>query len=131
MHIYVGNIPKGTRPAEIKKLLRESCKEHVFSKLYEHMINQGTFEEGIDIDILRFKPHEDDEDYRYGHLNIAAQGLAQVAIEALDGCELRGSAISVRPYTLRKPHNDRRRPDWREIPWSGTCRRTSDRRLQN
>ena len=131
MQIYVSNIPKGTRPAEIKKLLRDSFKDHVFGKLYEHMLNRGAFEDDVDIDIVHHKPNGTNHDYRYGHLSISSKGLARVAIEALEGREIRGSTISARPYTPRESRNDRRRPDWRDVPWSGTCRRNSERRLEN
>ena len=55
MEIYVGNIPKGTRPSELKKLLKDSVKERVFKRMYEKALELGRFDENLDIRIIKQK----------------------------------------------------------------------------
>ena len=55
MDIYVGNIPKGTRPGEIKKLLKQAIKEKVFPRLFEKIVATGQIDKGVGIKIHKTK----------------------------------------------------------------------------
>ena len=55
MEIYIGNIPKGTRPTELKKLLKESVKASVFTRMYEQAVALGRFDNDIEINIIKRK----------------------------------------------------------------------------
>ena len=48
MDIYIGNIPKGTRPTELKKLLKDSVKASVFSRMFEQAVALGRFDSDVD-----------------------------------------------------------------------------------
>lgn len=128
MDIYIGNIPKGTRPAELKKLLKESVRESVFTRVFDQILASGRFDENVDVDIVKRKRFRKHGYYRYGHVIIRSDRIAPVALEALKHQKIRGSEIEVRVFTERNPENDRRAPDWREKPWSRKSRRKGERR---
>jgi len=121
MEIYVGNIPKGTRPAEIKRLIKESFRGHIFEKLYAHMLSLGRFEQGMAVNIKKRAGRGG----RYGRIRFHSQRMGEVALEILDGSEIRGTGISVRPFVQRQENNDRRHS---EREWNGVERRKKDRR---
>lgn len=128
MDIYIGNIPKGTRPAELKKLLKDSVRESVFTRLFEQLVASGRFDNDVDIDIVKRKRFRKHGYYRYGHITIHSDRIAPVALEALKDQKIRGSKLEVRPYIDRTPENDRRDPNWREKPWKRRSRRKGERR---
>ena len=66
MDIYVGNLPKGTRPAEIKKLIKESFRGHIFQGLYNRILNLGRFDRDMAVNIHK-KPGR--RGYRYGKIH--------------------------------------------------------------
>lgn len=122
MDIYLGNIPKGTRPAEIKRLVKESFRGHIFERIYERMLSLGRFEQGMAINI---KNRRSREGGRYGRIHFHSRLMGEFALEILDGSEIRGEGISVRPFVLRDSNNDRRH---RDRPWDGKDRRRKERR---
>ena len=122
MDIYVGNIPKGTRPAEIKKLVKESFRGHIFERIYDRMISLGRFEQGMAVNIKKHGHHGS----RYGRIRFHSQRMGEFALEILRGSELRGAGISVRPYIKRLVANDRRQLT--KAGWDGPERRKKERR---
>ena len=128
MDIYIGNIPKGTRPTELKKLLKDSVKASVFSRMYEQAVALGRFDKDIDIDIVKRKRFKKHGYYRYGHIIIKSDRIAPVALEAMQNSKIRGSKLEVREFILRKPTNDRRAEDWESKPWNRRQRRKAERR---
>ena len=128
MEIYIGNIPKGTRPTELKKLLKDSVKASVFSRMYEQAVALGRFDNDIEINIVKRKRFKKHGYYRYGHLIINSDRIAPVALEALQDSKIRGSKLEVREFVQRNSVNDRRASDWESKPWNRRQRRKTDRR---
>ncbi|WP_455375203.1 hypothetical protein [Kaarinaea lacus] len=128
MEIYIGNIPKGTRPTELKKLLKDSVKASVFSRMYEQAVALGRFDNDIEINIVKRKRFKKHGYYRYGHLIINSDRIAPVALEALQDSKIRGSKLEVREFVQRNSDNDRRASDWESKPWNRRQRRKTDRR---
>ena len=128
MEIYIGNIPKGTRPTELKKLLKESVKASVFTRMYEQAVALGRFDNDIEINIVKRKRFKKHGYYRYGHVVINSDRIAPVALEALQDSKIRGSKLEVREFVERSSGNDRRSEDWDSKPWNRRQRRKVDRR---
>jgi hypothetical protein len=128
MDIYIGNIPKGTRPAELKKLLKDSVRESVFTRLFDQMLASGRFDDNVEVDIVKRKRFRKHGYYRYGHITIRSDRIAPVALDALKDSKIRGSELEVRAFSQRDPENDRRSPDWRDKLWNRKSRRKGERR---
>lgn len=131
MDIYIGNIPKGTRPTEIRKLLKDSVKANVFSRMYEHAVSLGRFDDDIEINIFKRKRFKKHGYYRYGHVVINSDRIAPVALEALQDSKIRGTKLEIREFVERNAENDRRAPDWESRPWDRRQRRKKERRQNN
>jgi RNA recognition motif-containing protein len=131
MEIYIGNIPKGTRPTELKKLLKDSVKESVFSRMYEKAVELGRFDNDIEVNIVKRKRFKKHGYYRYGHLVINSDRIAPVALEALQDSKIRGSKLEIREFVERNSGNDRRSSDWESKPWNKRQRRRTERRQNN
>lgn len=128
MEIYIGNIPKGTRASEVKKLMRSSLKEHIFTGLFNRIVNLGRLDKDVKIKIIKYKPKNGGNDYRYGRVNMKSDRLAQASVGFLKGSAIRGNVLQIRPFVTRSDANDRRQPDWRENEWNKKQRRISERR---
>lgn len=128
MEIYIGNIPKGTRPAELKKLLKDSVRENVFTRLFDQMLASGRFDNNVDVNIVKRKRFRKHGYYRYGHITVHSDRIAPVALDALKDRKIRGSELDVRVFSQRNPENDRRSPDWRDKLWNRKSRRKGERR---
>jgi len=126
MDIYVGNIPKGTRPAELRKLLKDSVKKCLFRRVFNKVLSLGRLDNDVGIDICTHK--RGDSNYRYGHVSIQSDRLAQVAFDSIGGSAIRGENLNIRKFTSRIPKNDRRADNWRELSWINAERRSADRR---
>lgn len=131
MEIYIGNIPKGTRPTELKKLLKDSVKASVFSRMYEKAVELGRFDDAIEVNIVKRKRFKKHGYYRYGHLVINSDRIAPVALEALQDSKIRGSKLEIREFVERNNANDCRSSDWESKPWNRRQRRKTDRRENN
>lgn len=127
MNIYVGNIPKGTRPAELSKLVKDSVKTRVFTRLYEQALALGRFDD-MEIKITKRKRQGKRGYYRFGQITIPSARIAPVALESLNNSEIRGAKLEVREFIERNADNDRRVPNWRDLPWNGKSRRKRERR---
>jgi len=128
MDIYIGNLPKGTRPTELKKLLKDSIKNVVFERVFAQAEALGRIDGNVDVQIIKRKKFRKHGYYRYGHINIQSQRLAPVALDAMVNTEIRGSKLEVREFVKRNPANDRRKPGWQDLPWNNRQRRKADRR---
>ena len=128
MDIYIGNIPKGTRPTEIKKLLKDSVKASVFSRMFEQAVALGRFDNDIEVNIVKRKRFKKHGYYRYGHVIINSDRIAPVALEAMQDSKIRGSKLEVREFVERNSGNDRRATDWESKPWNRRQRRKKERR---
>jgi len=128
MEIYIGNIPKGTRPAEIKKLLKESIRPNIFQRLYDKIVSLGRLDNDVDIEIYTSKDKTRRKSYRYGQITIKSHRMGPVALEALHNTSIRGSVLNVRKLVVRKSANERRTTSSSDIPWTGKSRRKKERR---
>ena len=126
MDIYVGNIPKGTRPAELRKLLKDSVKKCLFRRVFNKALSLGRLDNDVGIDICTHK--KGDSNYRYGHVSIVSDRLAQVAFDSIDGTAIRGERLYIRKFASRSSKNDRRADNWRKASWHKTERRSVERR---
>ena len=126
MEIYVGNIPKGTRPGEIRKIIKNAVKEKVFPRLFEKIVATGQIDKGVGVKIRKAKSNNGV--YRYGHVVVHSSGLGKLALDSLLNAELRGECLSAREFVNRDQGNDRRTAVWHEPPENMTCRRVKERR---
>lgn len=129
MEIYIGNIPKGTRPAEIRKLLKDTVKQRVFQRLFEKMVSRGHLDEGVDVEIVKGKSNNGA--YRFGRVIIDSAPLAYLMMESPIEANLRGTDLEVREFVKRDSINDRRSPNWGDLEWEQPCRRVADRRKKH
>ena len=126
MEIYVGNIPKGTRPGEIRKIIKNAVKEKVFPRLFEKIVATGQIDKGVGVKIRKAK--STNGAYRYGHVVVHSSGLGKLALDSLLNAELRGENLNAREFVNRDQGNDRRTAVWHEPPENMTCRRVKERR---
>jgi RNA recognition motif-containing protein len=126
MDIYVGNVPKGTRPGEIKKLIKKAIKNKVFPRLFEKIVATGRIDKGVGVKIHKNKTTNGE--YNYGHIVVHSSGIGRLTIDSLVNAELRGCCLIAREFVIRDKNNDRRAPNWRELSWSEPCRRQKERR---
>jgi hypothetical protein len=129
MDIYVGNIPKGTRPGEIKNLIKKAIKNKVFPRLFDKIVAKGQIDKGVGIKIHKSKSMDGDGgEYNYGHIVVQSNGIGKLAIDSLIDARIRGSNLSAREFIARDQNNDRRTLNWRDLPWNDHCRRQNERR---
>lgn len=121
MEIYIGNIPKGTRPSEVRKLIKDSVRNRIFDKLFDRIRDLGRLDDGIGIEILT----QDSNQNRYGRLIVTSNRLAQLTLNSLKQAKIRGQKLEVRPFVERDPDNDRRT---NLESWNKQCRRALERR---
>ena len=128
MEIYIGNIPKGTRPSELKKLLKDSVKERVFKRMFEKALELGRFDDDLEINIIKRKRFGKRGYYRFGQMSVQSNRIAPVALESMKNSQIRGNQLEIRQFVDRNPDNDRRSDNWPEQPWKGKSRRKGERR---
>ena len=126
MEIYVGNIPKGTRAGELRKIIKNAIKEKVFPRLYEKIVASGQIDKGVGVKIRKAKTTNGE--YRYGHVVVHSSGLGRLTIDSLLNARLRGNCLSAREFSPRNPANDRRASHRDDLPGDITCRRVKERR---
>lgn len=129
MDIFMGNIPKGTRPAEIKKLLKESIRTNIFRRLYDKLTDLGRFEQGVDIELHNQNGRRGA--YRYGQIRFRSERLARLALDVLSDSHIRGNGLSVRAYVKRSATNDPRGKNNDPDGWGNENRRKKDRRKKH
>lgn len=128
MEIYIGNIPKGTQPSELKKLLKDSVRERVFKRMFEKALELGRFDNDLEVNIVKQKRFGKRGYYRFGQISIQSNRIFAVALESLKNSQIRGSKLEIRQFIERNPENDRRDAKWRDMPWKGRSRRKAERR---
>ena len=123
MEIYIGNIPKGTRPSEVRKLIKDSVRDSIFNKLFDKIRDLGRLDDGIGIEILTSNDNNN-ANSRYGRLVVTSHRLGQLTLNSLKTAQLRGQPLEVRVFISRDPENERRQLQ----NWNKKCRRLTDRR---
>lgn len=107
MLIYVGNLPKGAGETDL-------CRE-------------GHLPAGTRVRVVK-KAMRDGSRTRFGLLQVDPEARARKVMARFDGLRLNGQMLSAREYTHRTAANERRRLDWRSLPWDGPERRLHERR---
>lgn len=120
MEIYIGNIPKGTRPSEVRKLIKDSVRNRIFDKMFTRIRDLGRLDDGIGIEILTLESNKN----RYGRLVVTSHRLGELTLTSLKQAKIRGQKLVVRPFVQRDAGNDRRKLDDR----NRQCRRILERR---
>jgi len=126
MNIYIGNIPKGTRPSDLKRLIKDAIRINIFQKLYSRLLDLGRLDKGVNIDIHKQKATSGP--YRYGKLRFRSNRLGELALEALNGSIIKGESLAIRPYVRRDKSNDSRRSKSSTVSHDIPERRRCDRR---
>jgi len=129
MEIYVANVPKGTRPGELRKIIKSAIKDKVFPRLFEKIVATGQIDKGVGVKIRKAKSNNGE--YCYGHVVVHSNGLGRLAMDSLTNAQLRGSNLSAREFVARNHDNDRRTAVWHEPPENIACRRVKERRRKH
>jgi len=66
--------------------------------------------------------------YRYGLVHLDSARSGRKLIQRLHGAGMRGNRLQAREFGQRYVSNERRRLDWRSVPWQGPERRKGERR---
>ena len=66
--------------------------------------------------------------HRYALVHVKSERDGARLIRRLDGTGCYGNRLVAREYAHRKAANERRRLDWRSMPWDGPERRRGERR---
>jgi RNA recognition motif-containing protein len=66
--------------------------------------------------------------YRYGLVHLNSEKDGRKLIRLLHGTGWHGCRLEVREFGYRRSGNERRRLDWRNVPWHGPERRKGERR---
>lgn len=127
MELYIGNIPKGARPTELKKLIKDTLRDSVFSGLFKQMDSSGKLDTGIAVAIHNGKNGTEDS-YRYGRVSIDSSNLARLVLDNINGANLRGETLSAREIIARNTGRDRRNTGDADGWEADTERRSAERR---
>lgn len=126
MEIYVGNVPKGTRPGELRKIIKNALKEKVFPRLFDKIVASGQIDKGVGVKIRKTKTTNGE--YSYGHIVVHSHGLGKLAMDSLIDAQLRGKNLNAREFITRRQSNDRRTAKNCNQPGDLICRRKKERR---
>ena len=107
MIIYIGNLPGSATQHGLCSLARLSNGGQAC--IFKKQGHNGSF-------------------YRYALLTAATDRFGEKSISYLQGKRLEGNVLEVREFKHRIAGNERRRLDWRAVPWQGEERRLNDRR---
>lgn len=112
MNLYIGNIPRNADDYGLRKFFQMFGQEDAAFRIVEKEAHGQT--------------------YRYGYAELGnnAKGLslARSLIRKFNGKNMGEKRIVVREFYHRNYANDRRAVDWRNRPWNGRERRSTDRR---
>ncbi len=126
MEIYIGNIPNGSRPGDIRKILKNAIKKKVFPRLFEKILATGQIDKEVGIKIRKSKTIQGE--YSYGHVVVHSSGLGRLAMDSLANAQLRGNSLNAREFVPRDRGNDRRAASMHKTPRDFPCRRRNERR---
>jgi len=68
--------------------------------------------------------------HRYALVHLNQRRETEKLVKRLGGMLVHGCTLQVREFGHRLASNERRRLDWREVPWDGPERRKSERRVR-
>jgi RNA recognition motif-containing protein len=107
MIVFIGNLPAGISERELQHLAQPPG--------------------GVPVRIVK-KRNRSGNLYRYGLVHAHTERDALKVIRRLHGRDCMGMQLVAREFGQRRLSNERRRLDWREVPWTGMERRLSERR---
>ena len=107
MIVFIGNLPAGISERELQQLARPPDRAPV--RIVKKRNRSGNL-------------------YRYGLVHARSERDAHKVIRRVHGKVCMGAQLVSREFGPRRVSNERRRLDWREIPWTGMERRLSERR---
>lgn len=107
MIVYIGNLPAGLSESELQQLAQPSG--------------------GVPVRIIK-KRNRGGNLYRYGLVHARSERDGLKVIRRVHGRNCMGTRLVAREFGQRRVGNERRRLDWREVPWTGMERRLSERR---
>ena len=108
MIIYIGNLSAATAGHDLLRLagLPAATPVRIIKKQVRHAVMS-----------------------RYGLVHARSDREGQKLVDYLNGKMIHGTKISVREFGHRLAGNERRRLDWRAVPWEGAERRMHERRV--
>ena len=107
MIVFIGNLPAGISEGELQNLAMPPG--------------------GAPVRIVK-KRNRNGNLYRYGLVHAGSERDGMKVIRRLHGKECMGMQLVAREFGQRRVGNERRRLDWREVPWTGMERRLGERR---
>jgi hypothetical protein len=107
MIVYIGNLSAATTEQDLRRL--------------------AGLPAGTPVRIIK-KPAGAAGMSRYGLLHTRSDREGNKLIDSLQGKSCKGNVLAVREFGQRVAGNERRRLDWRVLPWEGTERRENERR---
>ena len=107
MIVFIGNLPAGLSERELQHLARPP--------------------DGAPVRIVKKRNHSGNL-YRYGLVHARSDRDGLKVIRRVHGKECMGTQLVAREFGQRRVGNERRRLDWRDVPWTGMERRLGERR---
>ncbi|HYQ71685.1 MAG TPA: RNA-binding protein [Gammaproteobacteria bacterium] len=107
MIVFIGNLPAGISERDLQLLVQPPG--------------------GAPVRIVK-KRNRNGNLYRYGLVHARSERDAMKVIRRVHGKVWMGAQLVSREYGPRRVSNERRRLDWRMIPWTDMERRLSERR---
>lgn len=108
MIIFIGNLPPAAR--ETDTCIFAGLPEGAQPRVYKKQDGNG----GL---------------HRYALIHPGSEREGRRLIRRLNGRTCDGHKLIAREYGHRSASNERRRLDWRELPWDGPERRKGERRV--
>lgn len=108
MIVHIGNLPAALSEAGLRRLARapEAVAVHLTRKHDQHGCA-----------------------YRYALLHARSAREGAKLIRRMNGATCMGRRLVAREFNQRLAGNERRRLDWRTVPWTGMERRLGERRV--
>jgi hypothetical protein len=107
MIVFIGNLPAGLSERELQHLVQPPGGAPV--RIVKKRNRRGNL-------------------YRYGLVHARSERDGLKVIRRLHGMDYMGAQLAAREFGPRRVGNERRRLDWREVPWTGMERRLGERR---
>jgi hypothetical protein len=108
MIVFIGNLPAGISERELQHLVQ--------------------LPGGAPVRIVK-KRNRGGNLYRYGLVHARSERDGLKVIRRVHGKDCMGTQLAAIEFGQRRVSNERRRLDWREVPWTGMERRLSERRI--
>lgn len=108
MIVHIGNLPAALSEADLRRLAR--VPQALAVNLVRKRDRHGCI-------------------YRYALLHARSAREGAKLVRRVNGATCMGRRLVAREYNQRLAGNERRRLDWRTVPWTGMERRLGERRV--